>query len=66
MPETIRVALQVVGWCFAGLFIMAWAFHITDVGWSRILLSLGMLVGYGGMIVTLVLAYRRAEERGDL
>lgn len=66
MPESIRVALQVVGWCFAGLFIMAWAFHINDVQWGRILLALGMLVGYAGMIVTLARAYIRAEERGDL
>ena len=65
MPELLKVALQVIGWCALGVLIMGFAFWVTDMQWGYILLYLGMLVGYTGMTVTLWLAYLRAEERGD-
>ena len=66
VPESIKVALQVIAWCVIGVVIMAFAVWVTDVQRGQILLSLGMLVGYTGIVVTLWLAYLRAEERGDL
>ena len=66
MAEVIKVALQVIFWCGLSVVIMGFAFAVNDAQWGRILLYLGMIVGYAGMTVTLAQAYLRAEERGDL
>jgi hypothetical protein len=44
---------------------MAFAFHTTDVTLGKALLYGGMAVGYSGILIALVGAYRRGEQRGD-
>jgi hypothetical protein len=44
---------------------MAFAFHTTDVTLGKAFLYGGMTVGYGGILIALVGAYRRGEQRGD-
>ena len=44
---------------------MAFGFHTTDVLMGKAFLYGGMVVGYAGILLALVGAYRRGEERGD-
>jgi len=60
-----RACLECLGGCVAGLVIMAFGFHTTDVLIGRALLYGGMAVGYTLIVIALVGAYRRGEERGD-
>jgi hypothetical protein len=60
-----RACLECVGSCVLGLVIMAYGFHTTDVLVGKAFLLGGMAVGYTGMLIALVGAYRRGEERGD-
>ena len=63
--ELVRSCLELVGSCVLGLFIMGVGFHVTDVQLGQVFLLGGMVVGYGGMALSLFAAYRRGEERGD-
>lgn len=58
-------AVRCLGWCFTGLLLMAWAFHTTDMTLGRIAFSSGIMIGNGGIIVSLLRAYLRGERRGD-
>ncbi len=49
-----------------GLVSIAWAVHTTDEGYATIAFWGGMLVGNGGILVTLVVTYHRAMEEGWL
>jgi xanthine dehydrogenase iron-sulfur cluster and FAD-binding subunit A len=57
---------QVVGFCFLGLVMMFFAFWVADEQLGRALLYAGMAVGYAGMAWSLLRAYVKAEERGDI
>jgi hypothetical protein len=61
----ILTALQCLGWCALGLYCIGWALHTTDEEAGRILFLLGIAAGNGGIIFTLLAAYRRGERRGD-
>ena len=61
----VRASLECLGSCVIGLVIMAFAFHTTDVMLGKAFLYGGMVAGYGGILIALVGAYRRGEERGD-
>jgi hypothetical protein len=61
----VRTALQCLGWCAFGLYCIGWALHTTNEDTGRILLLLGLALGNGGVIFTLLAAYRRGERRGD-
>jgi hypothetical protein len=63
--QLARVCLECLGSCSVGLVIMAFAFHTTDVTLGKGLLYGGMAVGYSGILIALVGAYRRGEQRGD-
>ena len=58
---TVRCVL----WCALGLLCIGWAFHTTDAEWGRAAFYLGVGVGNGGWIFTVLGAYRRGERRGD-
>jgi hypothetical protein len=66
--DTVRslvlTALSCVGWCAVGLLFLMWSAHTTDVGYGRIAFFGGLVVGNGGILVTLIVAYARAERRG--
>jgi hypothetical protein len=67
--DTLRdlalTALQCFLWSFAGIALIGWALHTTDVGYGRMAFWAGVAVGNGGIIFTLLAAYRRGEKRGD-
>ncbi len=63
--DMVRTALACVGWCALGLFCIAWAFHTTDEAYGRVAFLAGIAIGNGGVIATLLSAYRRGERRGD-
>jgi hypothetical protein len=60
-----RTALACLGWCALALLCIGAAFRTTDEGAGRVLLLLGMAAGNGGVLFTLLAAYRRGERRGD-
>lgn len=63
-------ALHCVFWCVLGAVVMAIGFHVWAVTARQWALAygafyLGLVIGTGGPAFTLLLAYRRGEERGD-
>lgn len=60
-----RTALLCVVWCVLGLALIGWALHTTDEALGKIAFWGGLTAGNGGMIFTLLSAYRRGEDRGD-
>lgn len=61
----VRACLECLGSCALGLVIMAFAFHTTDPVLGKVYFYGGMVVGYSGILMSLVGAYRRGEQRGD-
>jgi len=57
--------LQVIVWCVLGLASLLTSFHVRDDLTGRMLFWGGLAVGNGGMLFTLLAAYRRGEARGD-
>jgi len=55
-----------VGSCGAGLYLIGLGMHMTDPGVASIAFWGGLVVGNGGMFVTLLLAYLGAVDDGDL
>jgi hypothetical protein len=45
---------------------MGFGLHTNDPGLGQVFWKGGMVVGYSGILVTLVRAYNRAKERGDV
>ena len=60
-----RSGLQCIAWSLAGIAPILWSAHTTSVAWGRIAFFAGVALGNGGIIFTLLAAYRRGEERGD-
>lgn len=58
-------ALACVASAIAGLALMAVAFHTTSYAIGQVFFVGGQLVGYTGIVVSLVRAYLRGERRGD-
>jgi hypothetical protein len=59
----VRAGLACVGWCAAGLYLVAWSLHTTDEQAGRVAFWAGLLVGNGGIIATLLTTLgRRAED----
>jgi hypothetical protein len=58
-------ALRCVGWSAVGIFWILWSAHTTDVTLGKIAFFGGIAAGNGGIIYTLLGAYRRGERRGD-
>ena len=63
--DLVFTALRCMCWCLLGLLSMGMAFHSTDPVWGRALFYLGFGVGNGGILYSLLAAYRRGEKRGD-
>ena len=63
--DHVRTALHCLGWCLFGLYGIGWALHTTDEQAGRIAFLVGIAAGNGGIIFTLLAAYRRGERRGD-
>lgn len=62
----VRTALKCVVWSMLGLVIMGWGLHTTDPELGKVAWLGGMVLGYAGILYTLVRAYGKARDRGDL
>lgn len=63
--DFLRSALLCIVSTGAGMFIMFWAFWVTDRQIGLAFLYGGMAVGYAGIAYAILSLYRRGEERGD-
>jgi hypothetical protein len=61
----VQAALMCVAWSAVGLFIMGWGLHTTDPDLGQVAWKAGMIVGYTGILLTVVRWYLKARERGD-
>lgn len=52
-------------WAAIGTGFVAWAFHTTDEGASKVSLLFGLLINNVGILQALARAYLRGEKRGD-
>ena len=62
----VRTALLCVVWSALGLAIMGWGLHTSDVELGQIAWKGGMIVGYAGILTTLIRAHSKSKERGDI
>ncbi len=62
----VRTALTCVAWSALGLLCMGWGLHTTDQDLGEIAWRGGMIVGYAGIVFTLVRAFAKAKARGDV
>lgn len=46
-------------WALLGILCMAWGFHTTDLEYGKMGLYVGVLVGNGGVLVSLLSAHNR-------
>ena len=65
LRDYILSALQCLGWCALGVFCILWSAHTTSMTWGRAAFYGGIGIGNGGILFTLLAAYRRGEQRGD-
>ena len=65
VAEGQRVCAELIGWTLLGVVVSGFAFWVTDYEIGKILLSGGMLINWTGVAMSLWLAHRRGEQRGD-
>ena len=58
-------ALLCLVWSALGIFLILLGAHLTHPVYARVAFYAGIAVGNGGIIFTLLAAYRRGEKRGD-
>ena len=63
--DLILTALQCMSWGALGILCILWSAHTTNLTFGKIAFFGGIAVGNGGIIFTLLAAYRRGEKRGD-
>jgi hypothetical protein len=63
--DIFTTALACVGWAGLGLLCLMLSFAVDELLLGRIAYWGGLLVGNGGVLFTLLAAYRRGEKRGD-
>jgi len=63
--DMFRSALECAVSCAVGMLGIGLAVHVHDPATGMIFWWGGLVVGYSGMAVSLVTAYRRGETRGD-
>jgi hypothetical protein len=63
--DYVLTALTCFGGCAAGVALIAWSAHTTDMALGDMAFWGGLGVGNAGIIYTLLAAYRRGEKRGD-
>lgn len=60
----LRYGLEYAVWFSIGLFLLGWSMHTTDSRYAGLAFWGGLILGDGGMILTLVRARHEAEKRG--
>jgi hypothetical protein len=63
--DHVRTALTCVFWAMLGIFLIGWSLNTTDLALGKAAFAAGIGIGNGGIIFTLLAAYRRGEKRGD-
>jgi hypothetical protein len=63
--ELARVCLECLGSCALGLLCLGYALHTTDPSVGAVAWWTGMLIGYGGITLSLSTGYLRGIRRGD-
>lgn len=63
--DILLTSLQCFAWAAIGILLIAWSAHTTDLTYGKAAFFAGLGVGNGGIIFTLLAAYRRGERRGD-
>ena len=58
-------AFACLGWSALGLACILWSAHTTNYTYGTMAFYGGIGIGNGGIIFTLLGAYRRGEKRGD-
>jgi hypothetical protein len=64
--DYLRTSVECMAWSFSGLVCIGWSFHTTDMGWGQITFYGGLVIGNGGILVSLYCANQRALARGDV
>ncbi len=62
----VRTALMCVAWSVVGLAFMGWGLHTNDPDLGQMAWKGGMVVGYAGILFTLIRAHSKAKDRGDV
>jgi hypothetical protein len=62
----VRAALMCVVWSAVGLVVMAFGLHTNDPELGQIAWKGGMIVGYVGILFTVIRWHSKAKERGDV
>jgi hypothetical protein len=60
----IKALLGCAASVLVALGLIGWALHTTDPGWGQIAFLSGLIIGYGGIVITLARYYLRGEEQG--
>ena len=63
--DLVRTALQCFAWSGLGIALILWSAHTTSLTHGTIAFWAGVGIGNGGILFTLLAAYRRGEKRGD-
>lgn len=63
--ELLRVCGELIGWTVLSLLIVGGAFATTDRDFGLIYLYAAFVVNYGGIAISLWMAFRRGQDRGD-
>ncbi|MEJ7811526.1 MAG: hypothetical protein WKG32_14030 [Gemmatimonadaceae bacterium] len=63
--DMARTAIICLGWSAFGVFLILWSAHTTSLTYGRMAFFGGLGAGNGGIMFTLLAAYRRGEKRGD-
>lgn len=61
----VRTALACVAWSAAGLVCMGFGLHTTDPKLGQVFWKGGMVVGYAGILFTIIRWHTKAKDRGD-
>jgi len=63
---SVKTAITCVAWSVVGLVCMGWGLHTSDPELGQIAWKGGMVIGYAGILVTLIRWHAKAKERGDV
>ena len=63
--EWLAAATGCFAWAAAGIWCVMWSFHTSDETLGSVAFYGGLGIANGGVIFTLLAAYRREERRGS-
>ncbi len=61
--EAIRVAAGCFAWTMFGMAMMGWSFSMDDFETASVVFAAGSTLGSIGVLITLVMAWRRSLNR---